>query len=391
MIISAVPDHITLSFKDFIKHFFNLFTFKKYEIYEEHNDFIRIYGYSCRTLFELCMMYYSSINENKITATGLQHTSFKNIINKYIDDENLYVFEYSNNIKEVQKQNIESNLVLITHLFGQDLNLSFLQELKNNNPNMIIIEDRVQGGTLNKIFSYDFVDISIYSMGMDKRPNSLGGGFINIRKKYKNKSLINHLITKTNTLQKETRIERFFNLCKKIPTFLIYNYNLFTYPLIYIISIINRFNNNINTGLITSNYRKVNPGFSHDAYMKQPSFPLLKSIKENINNHSKIEKIQSTKNNKYMSMLSSTIKNNYYPWYNGSNLLTNYNTIYMNYEKINNFINMCNNKNICIIKNPTYKPLNKKHETLYNNLIYLPSLNTLNDKEMNSLIKILDN
>ena len=43
MIISAVPDHITISFKDFIKHFFNLFTFQKNDIYEQNNEFIRIY------------------------------------------------------------------------------------------------------------------------------------------------------------------------------------------------------------------------------------------------------------------------------------------------------------------------------------------------------------
>ena len=391
MIISAVPDHITLSFKDFIKHFFNLFTFKKYEIYEQNHDFIRIYGYSCRTLFELCMMYYTSINENTITATGLQHTSFKNIINKYIDEANLDVFNYSNNIRQVEQQTIKSNLVLITHLFGQDLDLSFLEEAKNNNNNMVIIEDRVQGGSLNQIFSHNIIDISIYSMRMDKRPNSLGGGFINIRNIEKNKSLINYLIAKTRTLQKETRIERFCNLFKKIPTFFIYNYNLFTYPLIYGISILNHFNKKINTGLITNNYRQINPGFSHDNYMKQPSYPLLKSIKENIDNHLKIEGIQAVKNNKYMSMLSNTIKNNYYPWYSGNNLLTNYNTIYMTSNKINNFVNICNEKNVCMIKNPTYKSLSKKHDILCNNLIYLPSLNTLNDKEMNYLVKILDN
>lgn len=391
MIISAVPDHITISFKDFIKHFFNLFTFQKNDIYEQNNEFIRIYGYSCRTLFELCMMYFNTINQNKITATGLQHTSFKNIINKYIHNNDLDVFEYSDNIKGIQKRNINSDLVLITHLFGQDLNIDFLKQEKKNNPNMVIIEDRVQGGTLNKIFSNDFIDVSIYSMGMDKRPNSMGGGFINIRNIEKNQLLINYLIAKTRTLKKETRFQRFIDLCKKIPTFFIYNYNLFTFPLIYAISIFKNIYPNIDTFKITSNYRNINPGFNHDNYMKQPSYPLLKSIKENINNHLKIESIQAVKNNKYMNMLSDNIKNNNYPWYNGTNLLTNYNTIYLTSNKIINFINMCNKKNICIIKNPTYKSLNENHQTLCNNLIYLPSLNTLNDKEMNSLVKILDN
>ena len=34
-----------------------------------------------------------------------------------------------------------SDLVLITHLFGQDLNIDFLKQEKKNNPNMVIIED----------------------------------------------------------------------------------------------------------------------------------------------------------------------------------------------------------------------------------------------------------
>ena len=55
---------------------------------------------------------------------------------------------------------------------------------KKNNPNMVIIEDRVQGGSLDKPFSHECVDLSFYSMGMDKRPCALGGGFVNIRNKH---------------------------------------------------------------------------------------------------------------------------------------------------------------------------------------------------------------
>jgi hypothetical protein len=390
MLVSGVPDHITITLKEYIKLFINLLTKEKIDIYEENKEFIRIYGYSCRTLFELCMLYLHSNKIDKITATGLQHTSFKNIINKYIKDENLDILDYTDNIRKIDKKDIKNNIVLITHLFGQDLDLSNLREEKEKNKNLLIIEDRVQGGSLNKVFSDDIIDISIYSMGMDKRPNSMGGGFINIRNNEKFKLLINYLINKTRELKRETRIERLCNLIKKIPTFLIYNYNLFTSPLIYTISFLKYLNPNINTGTITRNYREINPGFTHDNYMKQPSYPLLKSIKENLNNHLKIEGVQAVKNNKYMNMLSNTIKNNNYPWYNGNNLLTNYNTIYMTNNKINNFINICNNKNICVIKNPTYKSLNKKYETLCNNLIYLPSLNTLNDKEMNYLVRVLE-
>tara|TARA_Y100000590_G_scaffold470537_1_gene666142 strand:+ start:6482 stop:7657 length:1176 start_codon:yes stop_codon:yes gene_type:complete len=387
MIISAVPDHITITSKEFVSHFYNLFTTEKYNFYEEHHDFVRIYGYSCRTLFEMCMIYFKSINKTNLTTTGLQHTSFKNIITKYVDEDNLHIFDYSNNITKIKEQEITTDLVLFTHLFGQDFDLSSFKKEKYND--IIIIEDRVQGGTLNKNFSDDIIDISLYSMGMDKKPNSLGGGFINIRNTDKNKPLINYLINKTKTLKQETKLDRLYNLIKKIPTFLIYNFKLLSYVLIYIISVLNYFNSNINTTIIISNYRNTNPGFSHSNYMKMPSNSLLKSIKENINNYLDIEKIQSSKNNTYMNILSDTIKTNNYPWYKGNDLLTNYNTIYISSSKMNHFINICNNNNICIIINPTYKPLSKKHELLSKSLIYIPCLNTLTNEEMIFLSNIL--
>jgi len=388
MIISAAPDHITISVKDFFSHFCNLFTNQESNIYEEHDGFIRVYGYSCRTLFEMCVLYFKSINKNQLTSTGLQHTSFKNIINKYINEEDLHIFEYTNNINKIKEQEITTDLVLVTHLFGQDLDFTFLKQEKPKNNNMIIIEDRAQGGSLTKNFSEDIIDISLYSMGMDKRPNSLGGGFINIRNNEKTKPLINYLIN--NTLRRETKLERCYNLVKKIPTFLIYNFKLLTYVLLYIVSILKYFNSNINTGFITSYYRNLNPGFSHSNYMMVPSYPLLKSIKENINNHWNIERVQSSKNNKYMTMLSDTIKTNNYPWYRGNDLLTNYHTIYIGLENIDHFINMCKHNNICVIHNPTYKSLDEKYKVLSESLLYITCLNTLTNKEMIFLSTLIE-
>ena len=51
---------------------------------------------------------------------------------------------------------------------GKDLDCSILQEYRNKHQNCIFIEDRVQGGTLDKLFSH-LMDVSIpYSTGMDK-------------------------------------------------------------------------------------------------------------------------------------------------------------------------------------------------------------------------------
>ena len=83
--------------------------------------------------------------------------------------------------------------------------------------NFIIIEDRVQGGSLDKPFSHECVDLSFYSMGMDKRPFALGGGFVNIKNKHN--ELISDLID--FELKPESNFERFKNLIKKFPTILI--------------------------------------------------------------------------------------------------------------------------------------------------------------------------
>ena len=45
----------------------------------------------------------------------------------------------------------------------------------------IFIEDRVQGGSFGSRFSYNFMDISLYSTGMDKKPCGLGGGVMYIK------------------------------------------------------------------------------------------------------------------------------------------------------------------------------------------------------------------
>ena len=93
--------------------------------------------------------------------------------------------ENYNTIESLPKVN-KCDLLIITHLFGQDMqyNKSELEIFKRNT-NCIFIEDRVQGGTLEKKFSSDIFDISFYSSGMDKRPVALGGGFTVIRDKYK--------------------------------------------------------------------------------------------------------------------------------------------------------------------------------------------------------------
>ena len=390
-IVSAVPDHITISIRQFWKHFTNILNSKSYELDEIHTDFIRIYGYSCRSLFEICMEYYTQQEEiNSICTTPLHHTSFYKIINKYIALPNIEYIEYDKSLQALKvKDHISSKLIIITHIFGQDFKLDKIKTQSNPQSNPILLEDRVQGGSQNKDFSCDDVDIALYSMGMDKRPNALGGGFVNIRNNDKNKKLIEYIKTRLYELPKETRYDRFKDLIKKIPTFLIYNYNFFTSPLILGLSITKYIYPPLNTTTLTSSYRQTNPGFKHDNYMKRPSTPLLKSMKKTIHKHIDIEGVQAIKNNNYMGSMSKEMQQLFYPWYKDKDLLTNYNTIRLDEEYIDDFIQMCTDRNICVIRNPTYKTLSEKYKNIQDSLIYLPSLNSLTNKEMAILVELL--
>ena len=91
--ITASLDYIPLLFTQFIAHFLNIFTFKQPE-----NEIIgipkytRISGYSCRSLFDTTLKFYTDKNPNlKILTTPLHHTSFRNIIEKYVKKK-IYIF-----------------------------------------------------------------------------------------------------------------------------------------------------------------------------------------------------------------------------------------------------------------------------------------------------------
>jgi hypothetical protein len=68
--------------------------------------------------------------------------------------------------------------------------------------------------------------------------------------------------------------------------------------------------------------------------------------------------------------------------------LTPYNTIFIEVNKINEFMHYMEKLNVCVVKNPTYKIFdhdydNKiKDETFNNSLLYIPSLGNMTDMEM---------
>lgn len=397
MQINTVPDYLPISKIQFLKHIYNVFRPNNtMPLYKNFYDYTQVYGYSCRSLFESLIV---SLNKPdiKIAITPFHHTSFRDIIEKYIEPKNITIIQLNDRYNGIEKfPDIERcDILIITHIFGQDLIIDqeSIEKFKGLH-NCLIIEDRVQGGTLYKSFSHNYVDISIYSMGMDKRPVALGGGFVNIRNNYEN--IIKNIMDKICSYKLESRWDRFNFIIKKIPTFILYNNRFVLNILIKMVKICSYFNKSITLLKISEYYRKKNPGFSHNNYLIKPSNSLLYSIANNILNFKQLEKRYENQYQKYIELVSEKNIEIFYPWKHRANLLTAYNPIYIPDNNINKFLNYVNDKNICILVNPTYKIFNfdyenrDKNKEFIDNILYLPSIANMNDKEMKYLSNILD-
>ena len=392
-IIKAAPSYLPLSFVAFVGHFFKLFTVKKFDHWIKYDDFTKIIGFSCRALFTTCLEYFD--NEDIVVATTpLHHTSFRNIIEDFVKPENIHIIKLNskyNEIEEIPKL-VKCDLVVITHLFGQDMDLSSLTEFKKKH-NCLILEDRVQGGTLDLKFGHDIVDISIYSSGMDKRPIALGGGYMYVKNKYE--KFIKSTIEMIGNLPREKRRKRFTDLVKKIPTYFILNSRIFSFFFIYSIRFLNIFFKKIDVLRVTIFYRTKNPGFTHYNYMWKPSNALLRSMYKNFNNYDKIEKRFTEKHQIFSNNLSQEVKAQFFPWYKDNACLTPYNTIWIDEEILNDFLEFLNKRHISCISNPTYKLFNitykgdEKDKKFNNGLAYVPSLANMSVKELEYLSNII--
>ena len=117
-----------------------------YPLRIEYEGYSRVLGYSCRSLFELILEHYKK-EDLVVATTPLNHTSFRNIIERFVKPENIHIIEFNERYNELSKtpELEKCDLVIITHLFGQDLDLTILEEFKKKH-DCLIIEDRVQGG-----------------------------------------------------------------------------------------------------------------------------------------------------------------------------------------------------------------------------------------------------
>jgi hypothetical protein len=346
-------------------------------------------------MFDTMMKYHFSKNNNlTILTTPIHHTSFRNIIEKYVKPENVYIIGINDDYNKITEiQNYDIDLCIITHLFGQDMDCSFMIDNLSNFPiKTIFIEDRVQGGTFSSKFSYNFMDISLYSTGMDKKPCGLGGGVIYIKDSDDRLNCIARVIeTKVISYEQEYFWDRLLFLFKKIPTYILYNCKPFIKILIWVFKEFK-----LDLHKFATKYRKNNPGFQHNNYNKNPSNGTLHSINYALqeDNYTDIEKLYTVKSNYFFDKLKCPeTKKRMFKWYNEKPLLTPYNSVYLNNRP--KFVAYLNNLNIPVIENPTYKIFNfdhidkNKYKKFNDSIVYLPSLSILTNNEIEILACLL--
>ncbi len=392
--IKAAPDYLPVGFFPFFRHFFDLFTIKSFDLWMEYKDYTKQIGYSCRALFEACMYYYSK-EDLVVATTPFHHTSFRNIIERFVKPENIHIIELNEEFNgtfrfpDIKK----CDFIVITHLFGQDMDLSGLAEFKKKH-NCLIIEDRVQGGTLDKKFSNESIDVAIYSMGMDKRPVALGGGFMYIKNEHQD--LIKEVRRIVDISPTEKLGKRFVELLKKIPTYLFYNSRLFISLFIEILRIISFFNKNVSLLKFAKAYRTSNPGFSHSGYMLKPSNALLKSMYMNFDNYKNMEDLYTKKYRMFYDSLSPKVLKKFFPWYRGDPILTPYNTIQIEDQLVDQFLEFLTDYDISCIANPTYKRFNITYENIEKDIkfndgiVYIPTPSNMKKWEIKHLAEKLE-
>lgn len=395
--ISSIVDYIPISFIDFIYHFMFLIIPKNIKCLDDKKN--RLYGNSCRSLFYTFLDEFTSnskIKRPNVLVTPIHHTSFRNIIEQFFDADQITVLpmndEYNRIIvtDDILLSNKNYDLCIVSHLFGQDLDTTELYKIDSKH-RCTFLEDRVQGGEYESIFSCELFNYSLYSCGMDKKPCALGGGILYSRPNNINvMAFMNKLNTKISNYKSESLTDRYIFLLKKIPTYILYNCRILIRLILYMFYLMN-----INLYEFICYYRKKNPGFMHDGFNINPHQSTLQSIEYSTNNIKNIEKIQRTNSYFFMFKLEQQkINKKYFPWYRDIPLLTLYNTISV--QDRTKFINFLNKKYVPVIDNPTYKLFTfdyktKKHDETFNNsLVYIPTLYNTPFYEISELINLIE-
>eukprot|EP00457_Paulinella_chromatophora_P005685 gb/GEZN01005702.1/.p1 GENE.gb/GEZN01005702.1/~~gb/GEZN01005702.1/.p1 ORF type:complete len:445 (-),score=66.38 gb/GEZN01005702.1/:292-1626(-) len=395
--VVAAPDYLYVSLPVFGLHFLNILLANILPADKrcadgqvECEDYIQVLGYSCRTLFESLMSVLTKENPDlRVGTTSLHHTSFKLIMEQYVKPNNIIILDVDASLRVVSAPKTKVDIVVFTHMFGRDFDIKELVNAKKQQK-FLLIEDRCQGGSLVKDFCAPETDLAMYSMGMDKRPISMGGGFVNFRKTHKD--LANKLRRFLKALPQESSVDRFGKLLAKIPTWLLYNSKVFLSSVFTAMDIMNLAGVGVRFNGTAQAYRKANPGFEHDKYMKSPSAGMQRSMMQQINNYQRIEKATSNQYIKFTKALGDRTMF-YMPWHTEEPSQSIYNTVYLEPKLVPDFIEYMETARIIVVSNPTYKmmaasdcPIMTRY---FEGIVYLPSLGGLSNVEIQRLAKFL--
>ena len=402
--VFGVPGSNQVTIKCLYKYYSSLFdTFRKASIQSLestcNDEYDTVYGYCCRQLFNTFIqnmkndIHYKNRTMN-IGVSPIHHTSFRDILERNFAKENIHIFDIDENYEKItipeEKKDIDYDIVVITHLWGKYLDIS---DIKRNINGAILVEDVILAGEYEHEFS-NKADLIFHSCGMDKRPSSLFGGYVHIKKSDDNRfNIKEYMLQSIQELSIPTKKEVFQKTFDNTILYLLYNVRCIQNMVKLFINIIG-----YRLSYIIQKIRKNKPGFEHSNFMRQPTKLMIDVNKSIYNTQQNTEKLFIRKNKLFLSQFSDKEIRSFFPW-NRDFIETNehvsclpYNIVYIDENNHNVYVDYFDKHNICIINNPTYKTF--KHakltvKTLLNNIFYLPCVYNLTKQEIVTLSEYL--
>merc|ERR1719272_141773 len=230
----------------------------------------RVLGQACRGLFAI--LWFEKVpKKGRVLISPLHHHSFIKMMKKTPERKlDVLIQEGLQLLEPTEGTAMDYDCVVLTQMLGRDYEYKWLAEWRKQNPNLLVINDRVQGGPLTQEDT-SCSDVTLYSVGQDKIPNTMGGGYAIC---HHSDELCDWMVTETEKLPFETAWARLTFVLWKLPTIMLYNikpFNRFCEFLGGVVLGLDRVE-------IVMGYRKKNPGFMHDGFMIRPSPALLQSM-----------------------------------------------------------------------------------------------------------------
>jgi len=334
----------------------------------------RLYGQSCRSLFAI-LWFRRVPKKGRVLISPLHHHSFIKMMKKTPERQLDVIVQ--DGIRLLEPENataMDYDCVVLTQMLGRDYEFPWLAEWRKQNPNLLVINDRVQGGPITRE-DKSCSDVSLYSVGQDKIPNTMGGGFADV---HHDDDLFDFMVTETESLPFESAWDRLAFMLKKIPTVGIYNVQWFCSLFGWLAGIAG-----IPRPKIVDGYRKTNPGFMHDGYMIRPCPALLHSMRA-LESEGEMEKWEAmqlacdVKFAKFFSYLPEELVDKVA--IAGAQTACSYFFIRVpTMEKSRDLLAL---HGVLSIKNQTYLPANARSKPLVENMCTLPMLSWLTDVEL---------